>query len=466
MAGSGPHHLVALPYPGRGHINPMMNLSEHLLARAHCPLLITFVVTEEWLGLLGPAPVSPRLQGIRFRTIPNVIPSELNRGADYVGFYEAVYTRMEAPFEELLRRIQEEGGAPPVEGIISDTELPWAVAVGNRRDIPVYSLSTMSATFLSVVHHFHLIPSGGRLPPLSSSEKWEESLDFIPGITSLKMADIQSVCSLEKPLKLLLDALSWVNKAQCLLFTSFNELEQQALDALKASLPIPVYPVGPSIPYMALHDKPNVPLNNGHDAIGYHSWLDSQPRSSVLFVSLGSFLSVSSEQMDEIAWGLRASGAHFLWVARRDPLRMQELGGCMGLVVPWCDQLRVLCHPSIGGFLTHCGWNSTLEAVFAGVPTLTFPIFWDQPPNSRLMVDDWKMGLSLKGETVEGGHVSRGEIMKRVKRLMDSEGDERNKLQTRAGELREACNLAIQVGGSSTISLDAFIAHVVRENKQ
>jgi hypothetical protein len=90
------------------------------------------------------------------------------------------------------------------------------------------------------------------------------------------------------------------------------------------------------------------------------------------------------------------SGVRFLRVARGEACRLKEICGDMGLVMPWCDQLRVLSHSSIGGFLTHRGWNSTQEGVFCGVPFLTFPIVMDQPQNSRLIAEDWRIGWRVK----------------------------------------------------------------------
>lgn len=134
-------HVVAVPYPGKGHINPMINLCKLLASRKN-DIQITVVVTEEWLGFIGN---DPKPNNISFRTIPNVLPSELVRGANYPAFYEAVMTKMEAPFEKLLDQIQ-----PPVTAIIVDIELLWAVPAGRRRNIPVVSLSTPSA---SVFNH-------------------------------------------------------------------------------------------------------------------------------------------------------------------------------------------------------------------------------------------------------------------------------------------------------------------------
>nr|UHB15570.1 UDP-glycosyltransferase [Paris polyphylla] len=354
-----PLHVVALPYPGRGHINPMMVLCRLLADRG---LLVTFVVTEEWLALLASSSPPPP-PNVRLRAIPNVIPSESVRGADFIGFLEAVYTKMREPFERLLDRLE-----PPPVAIVADTYMPWAAAAAGRRGIPACSVFTMSAAFFSVLCQFDRIGD--------ASEEADDPLEkYVPGLTSVRLSELHSIfAGMENPKKKAMEAISWARKAHCILFTSFYELEPCVIDALRSELSCPLYPVGPSIPYMMLQENPIKPLQHD-DNPDYYEWLDSQPQCSVLYISLGSFLSVSALQMDEIAAGLMASGARFLWVARECSSRMQEMSSRAGLVLPWCDQLRVLCHPSIGGFLTHCGWNSTLEAVFSGVPMIVFPIF-------------------------------------------------------------------------------------------
>ena len=140
-------HVVAMPFPGRGHINPMMNLCK-LLASKKKDILITFVVTEEWLGFIGS---DPKPDNIRFEAIPNVIPPERLKAGNFPGFYEAVMTKMEAPFEQLLDRLE-----LPVTAIIGDIEVRWSTGVGNRRNIPVALVWTMSASVFSMFHHFDL----------------------------------------------------------------------------------------------------------------------------------------------------------------------------------------------------------------------------------------------------------------------------------------------------------------------
>ncbi|PQM41084.1 hypothetical protein Pyn_02026 [Prunus yedoensis var. nudiflora] len=176
---------------------------------------------------------------------------------------------------------------------------------------------------------------------------------------------------------------------------------------------------------------------------------------------MGSFLSVSSAQMDEIAAGLCDSGVRFIWVARGETSRLKEVCGDMGLVVPWCDQLRVLCHSSVGGFLTHCGWNSVTEGVFAGVAFLAFPLLMDQGMVSNLIVEDWKVGLRVKKAEVKIDHlVTREEIAGLVKKFMDLEDEQGKEMRRRARELKKICRGAIAEGGSSDTNINAFISSI------
>jgi UDP:flavonoid glycosyltransferase YjiC (YdhE family) len=148
-------HVVTMAYPGRGHINPLMNLCK-ILALKKKDILVTFVVTEEWLGFIGS---DPKPENIRFASIPNVVPSEQVRAADLDTFVEAVFTKMEAPFERLLDQI-----VPPPSVIVADTFLFWAVDVANRRNIPVASFWVMSAAAFSVFQHFHLFAQNRHFP--------------------------------------------------------------------------------------------------------------------------------------------------------------------------------------------------------------------------------------------------------------------------------------------------------------
>jgi UDP:flavonoid glycosyltransferase YjiC (YdhE family) len=287
----------------------------------------------------------------------------------------------------------------------------------------------------------------------------DEHVDYIPGVSSTRIADLPT-CLYGKGLKVLhraLEAVSWVPKAQCLLLPSVYELEPQVIDALKENVAVPIYHIGPTIPYFKLEENSSAKSSGNAN---YLEWLDLQPRGSVLYVSQGSVHSASNAQMEEIAAGLSDSGVRFFWVTRGETSRINEICGDMGLLVPWCDQLRVLCHPSVGGFWSHSGWNSTSEAIFAGLPMLTFPIYWDQVPNSKLVVEDWKIGWRVKKDLESENLVGREEIARLVQGFMDLESDEAKEMRRKARQLQKICRQAIQKGGSTDASIDAFVTEI------
>ncbi|KAL8513285.1 hypothetical protein ACS0TY_019477 [Phlomoides rotata] len=445
-------HVVAVPYPGRGHVNPMMNLCK-LLANSNPDLLITVVVTEEWLGFIESDEKPP---SVHFATIPNVLPAERDRAANMPKFIGATQTEMGEPFERLLDRLE-----PPVNYIIADTFLNWAFDLGKQRDIPVASLWVMPASVFSVFYHFDLLAQNGD-HPFELSERGHERIDYIPGLTPIRLADTPSLAHMKDQtlLRLALRVFPNVSKAHCLLISSIYELESEAIEALKQEFPFPVYTFGPAIPYFNLEKVTSFSTNQSGD-LHYFEWLNTQPPSSVLYVSLGSFLSVSNAQMDEIADGLCGSGVRFLWVARGEATRLQERCGDAGKVVPWCDQLRVLNHPSVGGFWTHCGWNSTMEVIFSGVPVVCFPIMMDQTTVRKHFVEDWKTGWDAKRNLAEGDILRSGEIAKLVKKFMDLESIERSEMTRRAKDLQKVTREAISDGGSSTKNLSSLLNDIL-----
>ncbi|KAI4305403.1 hypothetical protein L6164_028771 [Bauhinia variegata] len=164
-------------------------------------------------------------ENVEFRTIPNVLPSELVRGSDFPGFYEAVMTKMEAPFETLLDRIES-----PVTSIIVDTELLWVVCLANRRNIPVALLWASSASVFSMLLHHDLINQKGHLG-VDLPEHGEERIDFIPGVSSTRIADMPTVFhgNDERVLKLVLQCISMIKQAQHLLINISMSLNPKPL---------------------------------------------------------------------------------------------------------------------------------------------------------------------------------------------------------------------------------------------
>ena len=288
--------------------------------------------------------------------------------------------------------------------------------------------------------------------------KEDEVVDYIPGLSPTRLRDLPEIYhgfshQVFNKFKPCFDELS---KAKYLLFPSPYELEPKAVDFFTSKFDFRVYTTGPLIPFEELS------AGNDVSKPEYIQWLDGQPESSVLYISQGSFLSVTEAEMEEIVGGVRETGVRFLWVARGGELKLKEaLEGSSGVVVSWCDQLRVLSHAAVGGFWTHCGFNSTLEGIYSGVPMLKFPLFWDQFLNAKMIVEDWRVGMRIKGNK-KTELVRRDEIKELVKRFMDGESKEGKEMRKRVCDLSEICRGSVAKAGSSNVNIDAFLKDITK----
>ena len=159
--------------------------------------------------------------------------------------------------------------------------------------------------------------------------------------------------------------------------------------------------------------------------------------------------------------GVKESGVRFLWVARGGESKLNKaFEGSSGVVVSWCDQLRVLCHVAVGGFWSHCGFNSTLEGMYSGVPMLAFPLFWDQILNGKMIVEDWRVGIRIERTKKAEVLIGRDEVEEVVKRLMDRESEDGKEMRRRACDLSEICRGAVEEVGSSNANIDHFIRDI------
>ncbi|XP_031115292.1 anthocyanidin 3-O-glucosyltransferase 5-like [Ipomoea triloba] len=226
----------------------------------------------------------------------------------------------------------------------------------------------------------------------------------------------------------------------------------------------PVYAIGPL--------TRNIEERDGDGMI--MQWLDKQPRESVLYVSFGSGGTLSAEQITELAWGLELSEQRFIWVVRPPSKRGpddaffttgQGADGTpnylpegfntrtqkQGLVVPmWTEQALILKHPSTGGFLSHCGWNSTLESIKNGVPIIAWPLYSEQRQNASLLTEE--LGVAIRPKKLPTkGIVGREEVKTLVKTMLQS--NEGKEMRERVVKLRMSAEKAISIGGSSYNSM-------------
>uniref|UniRef100_A0A2P2MNA8 anthocyanidin 3-O-glucosyltransferase n=2 Tax=Rhizophora mucronata TaxID=61149 RepID=A0A2P2MNA8_RHIMU len=311
--------------------------------------------------------------------------------------------------------------------------------------------------------------------PIKGKEDMDRIITKVPGMeTFLRCRDLPSFCRAsdmeDSNLQLVMNETRRSTKAQGLILNTFEDLEAPILSQIRTQIP-KVYTVGP------LHEHLRLKLQRAKTPESYHSsnsirevdrscmsWLDSQPPRSVLYVSFGSVTLMEREQLLELWHGIVNSKKRFLWVVRPDiisrgdgpedkdvPLELLEGTKERGYMVGWAPQEEVLAHKAVGGFLTHGGWNSTLESIVAGVPMICWPYFADQQINSRFVEVVWKLGLDTKDVC------DRRVVEMMVSDLMVNRREEFLRSTARMADLARK---SVGEGGSSSYHLDRLIEDV------
>lgn len=244
---------------------------------------------------------------------------------------------------------------------------------------------------------------------------------------------------------------------------SFYELEPVFVDYWNTECGPKSWSVGPLCQL-----KPN-PVQDDEPKPVWIEWLDKKKieGSRVLYVAFGTQATVSPEQLEEIAKALENSNLNFLWVVRKKESvnatwdsELEERVRGRGMVVKeWVDQREILNHESVEGFLSHCGWNSVMESVCAGVPILAWPMMAEQPLNARMVVEEIKVGLRVEGSV--RGFVKAEGLEKTVKGLM--EGEKGEEVRKKVKEFADLARKAVEEGGSSWQTLQSLIDEVCSE---
>ncbi|KAI3876045.1 hypothetical protein MKX03_026281 [Papaver bracteatum] len=261
-------------------------------------------------------------------------------------------------------------------------------------------------------------------------------------------------------------------KSYGVLVNSFYELEPAYADYYKNVMGIRSWQIGP----LSIQNNDSTLDKANESSIEEHSvlkWLDSKKPNSVIYVSFGSMSKLPNDQLTEIATGLEDSGCSFIWVVRKMnkdddekflPEGLEERIEGKGLIIrEWAPQVLILEHPAVGGFMTHCGWNSILEGITAGVPMITWPMFAEQFYNEKLVTQVLKIGIQVgAGEwngwvETENVSVKKEKISKAVTQLMSDDGAENKEMRKRVTELGEKAKRAVKEDGSSYVQFTALI---------
>ncbi|XP_010475477.1 PREDICTED: UDP-glycosyltransferase 71C4 [Camelina sativa] len=341
--------------------------------------------------------------------------------------------------------------------------------VGNELNLPSYIYLTCNARYLGMMKYLpdrHL-----KIASEFDLRSGDEKLT-VPGFVNAVPAKFMpSGLFNREAYEAYVDLAPRFADAKGILVNSFTELEPHPFEYFShlEKFP-PVYPVGP---ILSLKDRAS-PNEEAADRDRIVRWLDDQPESSVVFLCFGSKGSVDEPQVKEIARALELVGCRFLWSIRTsgavesgDPNDVLPEGfmgrvAGQGLVCGWAPQVEVLAHKAIGGFVSHCGWNSTLESLWFGVPVATWPMYAEQQLNAFALVKELGLAVDLRMDYVSGRGdlVTCDEIARAIRSLMDG-GDEKRK---KVKEMADAARKALMDGGSSSLATARFIGELLDEN--
>ncbi|KAL2334817.1 hypothetical protein Fmac_016030 [Flemingia macrophylla] len=360
-----------------------------------------------------------------------------------------------------LRRIL--ASIPSLRAVVLDFMNYSAQRVTSALGIPTYFYYTSGASTLAVFLHHIILHEKTTL----SFKDLNTHLN-IPGVPRIHTDDLPDPVKdrRSESYQVFIDIATCMRDSDGVIVNSFNAIEERVLEVFNQGLmegttSPPVFCIGPVISAAPCRK----------DESGCLSWLDSQPSQSVVFLSFGSMGRFSRVQLREIAKGLEKSEQRFLWVIRSEfdegddsgvPPSLDELlpEGFLertkekGFVVrDWAPQAAILSHDSVGGFVTHCGWNSVLEAVCEGVPMVAWPLYAEQRLNRVVLVEEMKVGLAVK--VGKDGVVSSTELGDRVRELMDS--DKGKEIRQRIFKMKISATEALSAGGSSIIALNRLV---------
>ncbi|XP_058738824.1 gallate 1-beta-glucosyltransferase 84A24-like [Vicia villosa] len=460
MESKAPIQILLVSYPAQGHINPLLRLAKCLASKGSS---IIFTTTKK--------------AGKDMQTVSNITNktvTQIGNGSLTFDFFDDGLKDddpIRANLSDYTSHLEHAGkqyvsqliknhaeSKTPISCIINNIFISWVCDVATENEIPFAILwSESSAVFTTYYNYFHkLVPFPSKTEPYIDVQlpsvilKHNEIPDLLHPFNTYPVLGT-----------LILGQIKNLSKALCVLVDSYEDLEHDFIDYISKKSVI-IRSIGP------LFNNPKIKnASNIHgdfvksDDSNIIEWLNSKREGSVVYISFGTIVHLPKDQVNEIAYGLLDSQVSFLWALKQDEdLHDGFLEGISGRgkVVKWCPQVEVLAHPSVGCFITHCGWNSTMEALASGVPVLAFPAWGDQLTNAKFLVDVFGVGIRMGYGRGEKKLVARDDVKKCLLEAM--EGKKAEELKQNAMKWKKAAEDAVAGGGSSDRNLDAFVEDI------
>ncbi|PON31762.1 UDP-glucuronosyl/UDP-glucosyltransferase [Parasponia andersonii] len=475
-------HFVLFPLMAQGHMIPMVDTARLLAQRG---VIISIVTTPQNAARFKP--LLARLAESKLHIIQFIelqLPCEeagLPKGCENLDQLPSLDLAMnlfraasmlQEPVEKLFGELK-----PRPSCIISDMCLPWTSQVASKFSIP-------KIIFQGVCCFCHLCLRSLHLSKVLDSIDSDSESFILPGLPDqIESTKSQLPLPPDPKLEDFTEQMLAADIASYgVVINTFEELEPKYVEEYKKARNGKVWCVGP----VSLCNKDNLDKSERGNKVSIDEhqclkWLDSQEPSSVIYSCLGSICNALPAQLVELGLGLEASNKPFIWVIREGN-RTEELEKWISeygfeettkgrglLIRGWAPQMLILSHQAIGCFLTHCGWNSALEAICAGVPVITWPLFGDQFFNEKLLVHVLGVGIRVGVEKMVkwgeeekiGVLVKQKDVKDSIDRLMD--GEEKEERRKRAKKLAEMANKALEEGGSSHFNMTLLIQDIMQQ---
>ncbi|XP_022141883.1 anthocyanidin 3-O-glucosyltransferase 2-like [Momordica charantia] len=474
--------LVFIPGPGMGHLASTVEMANILVSRDDRLSVTVLAIkipydakTAEYIHSLS---MSFDGKSIRFIVLPELpLPEEIRKRL----LLKAILENYKPHVKEAVTKISQAGAASPrLTGFVIDMFCTTMIDVAKEFGVPCYLFYTSSASSLAI--RFHLQELHQQNNNIAEQLKNSDVELVLPSFVNPIPSKVIPGIFFDK------DAAVWFHdnakrfrsEVKGILINTFVDMESHVMKWMSSgsSSQIPqLYFVGP-----VLHSK-DTGATGSNGTLGLLKWLDDQPPASVVFLCFGSKGSFDEDQVKEIAQALERSGVRFLWSLRRPPPKgkleapsdygdnikdvfpegfLERTMG-IGKVIGWAPQVEILAHPATGGFISHCGWNSTLESVWHGVPMATWPMYAEQQFNAFEMVVELGLAVEITLDYRKDFHAERSrvlsaeEIESGIEKLMDHSDEIRKRVKTKSEESRKS----VMEGGSSFISLSQFIDDVI-----
>lgn len=441
-------HVMVLAYHGQGHINPMVQFSKRLASKGMKVTVSAMLSTTKAM--------KSESSSVIFESIYD---DTTEGGVAAHGGFKAFLDRFEASGSRNLAELikKQEISEYPVKCLVYDANLPWALAIAKDFAIPGGAFFTQSCAAIASYYpmHYDILEKPLPLPAFS-----------MPGLPPPKLPNVQSlgaVAGKHSPIiKQICKQFNNIEDAEWVLFNSFDKLEEEVVQWMSNLWT--VRNIGPTVPSVYLDNR----VKNDND-YGFNmykpsteacmQWLNTKETGSVIYVSFGSAASLNADQMAEMGEALKQCSNSFLWVVKptehsKLPANFIEETSEKGLVIAWCPQLEVLAHEAVGCFVSHCGWNSTVEAISFGVPVVAMPQFLDQMTNAYLVEQVWGVGIQPKED--EQNKTTAKEIERCINEVMNGE-----EISKKASQWKSLAKEAIDENGSSDIHIDEIISRIV-----